>query len=1148
MPNLPPFFNGKISGVLILSILNISWYDSFIKNTYVQFEWTGCQEKQKLFTSKNSKITYDIRTSYKSFLHYLSTSTLRCSVKNYENKTLAHATMINLSIDHDNQLIKTIPLMNNEKIVGTLKLCFNVQTFNDTSFDNDIKMLKQFGIQDEVSKTSNDKEFYYSEILKHSKNVKVRPISSSSLRSNKSKEELTSDYLMGKNMAPDEEEEALNTLRIMPNNSTESLVSAAEKIGIYSPPQSPLHIQGCAKVMAVKKHGIKNMKTIQENLKKSCEEFNKGEFKTDFSKKLHKVPMPKDDVHLHLSILSVNVYRSAKPLQNYTNSTYIVQCLKDQEPYKLLRFMTKHVDNNTIKFKNVTQSSRLEGSTAKGVTIKVYVRLLSERCPIVLGETKQMLDWTGFSTTFSVPRFIKVPIWNNDKIIGHLSLSYEFSRSPIVQKYEINFPQKQEDILMDNCIENHKNQLCKPIEISNPVATINNKKLEDYKDTISYQTKDQIYMYNRLYPESIDDNFGSQLMLNEFPKIVSTKAIKDKEIQTNFEIRQLNKSVQTQIKTFNVAIQVNSDELEDPLDKSNHCDVQNIFRCTHEFTLNIEKKCDSTFNYVTYQFPECVTNNIGKVISSCRAFRTFGNTNILHLITLPTTIPLETYFYNNYNKAAIVLNLHKSNDDPPEKVSLLMSHLIDMANKFKNSHIAKHLIINKNLSIPELSLNNVKIQIHYKRVYHSFPSLEPKLNNLRVQPHKTLKKNSNIIVDLTESDSEDAINKTYTLLKHNDRIAELTAENSTQTDPIPVKMSHNCITQTENNVIPECITIDDDSISIKNEKGSVMYTDTIAIVKNRPNCTNEKITQNTTIVDRKFINCDIFKAKVTIVGGYNLPMVKLNGDTIPSAPTTYVIMEAYGSSSFSTSSVVQQTNPIWNSEWSVVIPRNNLIEGKWLIFELWCKKYKNEYAGHDPKRDMRLGFIIIDLSNLKHDLSKNCELYDVISETEEHHGKIKVMINQINCIGPCINTNCVPQPINERNTIQNKSISQKSTDGFINEMIGKMRIEDSFQVETRNPRNTVTVRDEKCNQHIDLTEDSLQKFSKSQLKNTVAKSSLNGCLYNNDNIFDNMGTISSVTSWTSSSDDILCSNNSQIVNNILSNKTKMNRIKQIIRG
>lgn len=106
--------------------------------------------------------------------------------------------MVNLLIDQDNQLIKTLPLMNNEQIVGTLKLSFNVQTFDDTSFDNDIKMLRQFGIQDEVLKTSNDTEFYYFEILKNSKNVKLRPISTSSLRSNKSKEELTSDYLMGK--------------------------------------------------------------------------------------------------------------------------------------------------------------------------------------------------------------------------------------------------------------------------------------------------------------------------------------------------------------------------------------------------------------------------------------------------------------------------------------------------------------------------------------------------------------------------------------------------------------------------------------------------------------------------------------------------------------------------------------------------------------------------------------------------------------------------------------------------------------------------------------------------------------------------------------------------------------------------------------
>jgi len=255
-----------------------------------------------------------------------------------------------------------------------------------------------------------------------------------------------------------------------------------------------------------------------------------------------------------------------------------------------------------------------------------------------------------------------------------------------------------------------------------------------------------------------------------------------------------------------------------------------------------------------------------------------------------------------------------------------VSHLIDTANKFKNSHITKHLIINNNLSVPELSLNNVKIQIHYKRVYHSLPSPKLKTKNSCVSSYKTLKKNSKIIVDLTESDSEDDINKTYTLLKNNNKISELTTESSTQTDPIPVKMSHNCKTQTEINVIPECITIDDNSILIKNEKGSVIRSDTISIVENQLNCTNVKTIQDTTAVDGKFNNSDVFKAKVTIVGGYNLPMVKLNGDTIPSAPTTYVIMEAYGGSSFLTSSVVQQTNPIWNSEWTVLTPRNNLIE------------------------------------------------------------------------------------------------------------------------------------------------------------------------------------------------------------------------------
>lgn len=256
----------------------------------------------------------------------------------------------------------------------------------------------------------------------------------------------------------------------------------------------------------------------------------------------------------------------------------------------------------------------MEGCTAKGVTIKAYMRLLSERCPIVLGETKQMLDWTEFSLTLGVSRFIKVPIWNNDKITGHLSLSYEFSRTPTVQKYENNFSEKQEENIISN-MEDNKNQHCEVIDITSPVATINKSNVEDYKDSILYQTKDEIYMYNRLYPESMKNYDGNKLPLNVLSKIESTKVTKEKEIQTNFEVRQFNKSVQTQIKTFNIAIQVCSDELEDPIDKSNYWDVQNIFRCTHEFTFNIEKNCDSTFNYVTYQFPECVTNNIGKGIT-----------------------------------------------------------------------------------------------------------------------------------------------------------------------------------------------------------------------------------------------------------------------------------------------------------------------------------------------------------------------------------------------------------------------------------------------------------------------------------------------------------------------------------------------------
>lgn len=140
---------------------------------------------------------YDIRTSYKSFLNYISTCTLKCSVKSYDNKTLARAYLKNLLIvTQDNQMVKTISLINNEEKVGIIQLYFNLQIFNDVSFDNDIKALKQFGIKNDNLNTLNNKELYYSEILNQKQNV--RPINSLSLKTNKSKEELTNNYLMGK--------------------------------------------------------------------------------------------------------------------------------------------------------------------------------------------------------------------------------------------------------------------------------------------------------------------------------------------------------------------------------------------------------------------------------------------------------------------------------------------------------------------------------------------------------------------------------------------------------------------------------------------------------------------------------------------------------------------------------------------------------------------------------------------------------------------------------------------------------------------------------------------------------------------------------------------------------------------------------------
>lgn len=249
-----------------------------------------------------------------------------------------------------------------------------------------------------------------------------------------------------------------------------------------------------------------------------------------------------------------------------------------------------------------------------------------------------------------------------------------------------------------------------------------------------------------------------------------------------------------------------------------------------------------------------------------------------------------------------------------------------MVNEFKTSHITKNCVLN-NLSISESSHNNIHIKIHYNRVYHSFPSPEIQNKNQSPPSNEQLKKNSKIIVDLTESDSEEnLVNKTYTLFKHNDKFVGVTAENSTQTNVIPAKVSHNRKTQTENYWEQPSNTVNSEIVESRTkvpvQKDSF---DSFTIIENQVNQTTTKCRLQNTI-SNEYNNSDIFKAKITIVGGYNLPMVKLNGDSIPSAPTTYVIMEDQGGISLSTPSVVQQTNPVWGSKWNVVLPKNKLIE------------------------------------------------------------------------------------------------------------------------------------------------------------------------------------------------------------------------------
>jgi len=311
-----------------------------------------------------------------------------------------------------------------------------------------------------------------------------------------------------------------------------------------------------------------------------------------------------------------------------------------------------------------------------------------------------------------------------------------------------------------------------------------------------------------------------------------------------------------------------------------------------------------------------------------------------------------------------------------------------MANEFKTIHVTKNFVLFDNLSRHELSNNKVHIKVHYKRVYHSCPSPKKHLKNNLSLKRKSLKQDSKFIVDLTESDSEDgSINKTYTLFKHNDSFVGVTAENSTQTNSLPVKVVHGFKTRTESNStqtdqIPvektcniktrtESNSTQTEQIPIKISRDSKACTknqssqtdpiplktsnnfDTQTELDVQQQClaingesdTDEKKLENVTVMNIPVVpinqtsfeikktsnnfdaHCsDIFKAKVTIVCGYNFPMVKLIGDTVPTAPTTYIIMKDHSEHSFLTPTNVKTTNPVWNCEWTVMLPKTKLIK------------------------------------------------------------------------------------------------------------------------------------------------------------------------------------------------------------------------------
>lgn len=94
-------------------------------------------------------------------------------------------------------------------------------------------------------------------------------------------------------------------------------------------------------------------------------------------------------------------------------------------------------------------------------------------------------------------------------------------------------------------------------------------------------------------------------------------------------------------------------------------------------------------------------------------------------------------------------------------------------------------------------------------------------------------------------------------------------------------------------------------------------------------------------------------------------------------------------------------------------------------------------------------------------------------------------------------------------------------------MSEKLQIENNYQKELRKSKNSIAINNKKS-KYFYVIRDYPQKVNNTPMMHTVTETSLNDCYFKNNNLLD-VGTTSSVTSWTSSSDDILCSNNSRVI-------------------